>query len=99
MPEDFVKHFGHLRSAEVVYQGLLNQERIEDVRTGKYPGHEGVVAKGVRSAKVTIPNMDSGWQKIKTKRWLEELKQRAKTSEDFRKVMADNLAEQDHSSN
>jgi hypothetical protein len=33
-------------SAQVIYQGNLNMEFIRDVRSGKYPVWEGVVAKG-----------------------------------------------------
>jgi len=46
-PRDFVKTFGDLPyAAEVVYDGNLNKQFIEDVKTGKYPVYEGVVAKG-----------------------------------------------------
>ena len=46
-PGAFVKTFGDLPyAAEVVYRGNLNQQFISDVRTGKYPVVEGVVAKG-----------------------------------------------------
>lgn len=33
-------------AAEVIYEGNLNKEFISDVRSGKYPVWEGVVAKG-----------------------------------------------------
>ena len=46
-PKYFVETFGDLPyAAQVVYQGNLNKEFIEDVRNGKYPVWEGVVAKG-----------------------------------------------------
>lgn len=46
-PRVFVNTFGDLPwSAEVVYQGNLNKQFIEDVRAGKYPVVEGVIAKG-----------------------------------------------------
>ena len=46
-PRQFVKMFGDLPySAQVVYDGILNKQFIEDVRDGRYPVWEGVVAKG-----------------------------------------------------
>jgi len=47
LPKEFVKTFGDLPyTAQIVYQGNLNKQFIDDVRTGKYPVIEGVVAKG-----------------------------------------------------
>ena len=82
-----------------MHQGLMNQKRIEDVRTGKYPGHEGVVAKGVRIGKSNTSQHGLWMAKIKTNRWLKELKQQAKTSEELRNVLSDNLAEQGNAEN
>src|SRR5262249_27235675 len=48
-PKDFVAHFGHLRTAKVVYEGPFSRAFIEEVREGKYPVAEGVVAKGLHS--------------------------------------------------
>lgn len=46
-PRQFVKTFGDLSyAAEVIYEGNLNRQFIEDVRSGKYPVWEGVIAKG-----------------------------------------------------
>lgn len=46
-PREFVKAFGSMpQAAEVVYEGNLNKQFIEDVQKGKYPVVEGVVAKG-----------------------------------------------------
>jgi hypothetical protein len=46
-PRDFVKYFGDLSfAAQVIYEGKLNQQFIDDVRNGNYPVVEGVVAKG-----------------------------------------------------
>jgi hypothetical protein len=64
-PRHFVKYFGDLPfSAQIVYEGNLNKEFIEDVRNGLYPVVEGVVAKG-----------DDFRVKIKTKAYLERLKE------------------------
>jgi hypothetical protein len=46
-PRQFVKVFGDLPYvAQVVYEGNLNRQFIDDVRRGQYPVWEGVVAKG-----------------------------------------------------
>jgi hypothetical protein len=46
-PRDFVKLFGALPfAAQVVYDGMLTEEFINDVRAGIYPVTEGVVCKG-----------------------------------------------------
>ena len=67
-PADFLKYFGHLNVAEVVYEGLLTEELINDVDKGKYPVEEGVVCKG--GTRHTL------WRcKIKTQAYRERLKQ------------------------
>jgi len=46
-PRWFVETFGDAPyAAQVIYEGNLNMEFIRDVRAGKYPVWEGVVAKG-----------------------------------------------------
>jgi len=46
-PRQFQKSFGDLSySAEVVYEGHLNRQFIEDVRASRYPVWEGVICKG-----------------------------------------------------
>jgi hypothetical protein len=71
-PREFVNIFGKKLgdlAAQVVYEGNLNAEFIDDVRNGKYNAHEGVVCKGGSGHKL--------WRcKIKTKAYLEELKKR-----------------------
>lgn len=63
-PRDFVKNFGDLPfAAQVIYEGKLSQNFINDVRNGVYPVVEGVVAKG-----------DNFMVKIKTKEYLDKLK-------------------------
>lgn len=47
-PKQFVDIYGDLpQTAEIIYQGNLNKQFIMDVRSGKYPVFEGVIAKGV----------------------------------------------------
>jgi hypothetical protein len=46
-PRTFLKTFGDMpQAAQVVYEGNLNKQFIDDVRKGVYPVWEGVVAKG-----------------------------------------------------
>jgi hypothetical protein len=47
-PRDFVKMFGHLRTPRVVYEGNLNEQLIQDVRSNNFSPrlNEGVVCKG-----------------------------------------------------
>jgi hypothetical protein len=62
-PRDFVKNFGDLPyAAQVVYEGNLSRQFIEDVRQGVYPVVEGVIAKG-----------DDFMVKIKTYAYLKKL--------------------------
>jgi len=64
-PREFVKLFGSLREcAEVIYEGNLNQSFIDDVRKGRYPVWEGVVAKGT---------IDPFMVKIKTDAYFKKL--------------------------
>lgn len=45
--KQFQEFFGdHPNSAEVIYEGPLNTRFITDVKKGKYPVFEGVIAKG-----------------------------------------------------
>jgi hypothetical protein len=78
-PKDFLDNFGHLKIAEHIYTGNLNEELIEQVRKekidleSKYPIKtaipEGMVVKG--------GNRHNRWMsKIKTERYREELKKR-----------------------
>jgi hypothetical protein len=70
-PRSFLKFFGHLDVAEVLYDGILTEEFIKDVREGKYPVREGVVCKGGDGYNHTL------WMcKIKTLSYIEELKTR-----------------------
>lgn len=62
-PRQFVKMFSDLDfTAKVVYDGNLNKQFIEDVRSGKYPVYEGVIVKG-----------DDFMIKIKTREYFQEL--------------------------
>lgn len=96
LPEEFVAQFGHLRIAELVYQGPFTRPFIEEVRAGKYPVKEGVVAKGVRERVRRKGKVERAvWlAKVKTNTWLEELRKRAGDSEDLRRQLQENEQEQ-----
>jgi hypothetical protein len=63
-PKDFIKVYGDMpQAAEIVYEGNMNKQFINDVKTGKYNVFEGVVAKG------------NDWSvKIKTDAYFEKLR-------------------------
>lgn len=88
LPRDFIRLFGHLDIPAVVYEGNFNEQFIEDVRSGKYPVEEGVVAKGGDT-------QHHLWMaKIKTRQWLERLRERASQDERLVQFLKENVAEQ-----
>jgi hypothetical protein len=94
LPSDFVKDFGHLKIAEVVYRGNFGPQFVQDVKEGKYKVAEGVVAKGVILGKKKSPQHGLWMSKVKTLWWLNELKRRAQTDAAFRQALMENLSEQ-----
>jgi hypothetical protein len=67
-PCQFVADFGHLHTAQMVYEGRLTGKFAEDVRVGRYGVAEGVVCKG------GLGGADLWMVKIKTYAYLEKLK-------------------------
>ena len=94
LPADFVKHFEHLPIAEVVYEGPFAESFVNAVYQGKYGAGEGVVAKGVMSPNNKSAQHGLWMSKVKTKAWLDQLKQNAKQSDAFLKILRENLSEQ-----
>ena len=74
LPADFVSLFGHIRIAEVVYEGPFDRNFVEGVRDGQYVDGEGIVAKGVKLGKNKNAQHGLWMSKVKTKGWLDELK-------------------------
>jgi len=94
IPRDFVKVFGHLPIAEVVYEGNFNQEFIQAVKNGSVLTGEGVVAKGVKPG--TKNPVHGLWMsKVKTSAWLQELKKRCDTNAALKRVLEENIKEQE----
>lgn len=90
LPSDFLKHFGHLRTAEVLYEGPFTKEFVNKVIYDnlEYELGEGVVVKGGKS-------QHKLWMtKVKTKKWLEELKTKAEKFKSLAQVLSENQQEQ-----
>lgn len=70
-PKQFMNDFGHLHIPELIYEGNLNQELIQNVKNNIYNLKEGLVCKGTRKTK----SQDVVWMvKIKTLDWLNKIK-------------------------
>jgi hypothetical protein len=66
-PRDFLRMFGEMGVARPVYEGMMNDTLINDVRKGRYGVKEGVVCKAMVG--------DEMWMwKIKTLAYMERLK-------------------------
>jgi hypothetical protein len=67
-PRDFVRHFGHIPcTAQVLYEGVLNNEFVQSVINNELPVQEGVVAKGGQGHQLWMA-------KIKTAAWVQSIK-------------------------
>lgn len=85
-PEDFINDFGHLHIPKVVYEGILDENFINDVKKNKFNLREGVIAKGVLKSKKNEKKLY--YCKIKTDSWLLKLKEKYGESalkEEFKK--------------
>ncbi len=78
-PTDFIKYFGHLDTAKVLYEGHINSELFDKVKQSTLEGmtFEGVVCKGANDKKTKMPIMF----KIKSQAWLDKLKEYCKDDE------------------
>ena len=66
-PRTFLEQFGHLHVPSVIYEGPFTEEFVQDVRNGKYPVVEGVVAKGGEKHDLWL-------MKVKTLSYLQRLR-------------------------
>lgn len=66
----FMDTFGHLPVAQVVYEGVMDDELVERVAAGEFAVDEGMVCKGM----VGRPPHGLWMRKIKTRQYLERLK-------------------------
>jgi hypothetical protein len=74
LPQDFLKLFGDLDIAKLLYQGNITHPFVEDVQEGRLAGcsGEGVVCKGAPLKNGYPPHMF----KVKTKTWIARLKEK-----------------------
>jgi len=68
-PKEFIKNFGHLHIPDIVHQGTLTEQFIEDVKSNKFGLDEGVMVKGSDNKELWV-------KKIKTREWITRLKQK-----------------------
>lgn len=74
-PKRFIKDFGYLHIPKIVYQGNLNKQLFEWVKTNSLPGYENKLWEGV-VCKSEIDKENIYYCKIKTQTWLDELKEK-----------------------
>jgi hypothetical protein len=70
-PKQFIKDFSKVGIPEIIYEGNLNREFVNNVKTNKFKLKEGVVDKGL------IPNKKENnlyYCKIKTNDWFDRLR-------------------------
>jgi hypothetical protein len=79
LPTEFIKYFGHLDTAKVLYEGYVGTELFDKVKQSTLEGmtFEGVVCKGANDKKTKMPIMF----KIKSQAWLDKLKDYCKGDE------------------
>jgi hypothetical protein len=94
LPRDFLDQFGHLKVPEVIYEGNFNRQLITDVMDGKYPVDEGVVAKGILLGKKKNPQHGLWMAKIKTRSWMDRLREKAETIKGLQQILKENEREQ-----
>ena len=71
-PRRFIQLFGHLPTPQILYDGILTEQFVQDVREGRYPVNEGVICKGGGEKSCH----DIWMVKIKTFAYLDKLKKR-----------------------
>lgn len=78
-PEPFIELFGHLDIPKVCYQGHVTTDLFDQVKQSILPGmtFEGVVCKAASDTNAKMPVMF----KIKSRAWLEKLKEYCKGDE------------------
>jgi hypothetical protein len=78
-PTQFIKYFGHLDTAKVLYEGHVSTDLFDKVKQSTLPGmtFEGVVCKGASTNNANMPVMF----KIKSQAWLNRLNEYCKGNE------------------
>jgi len=70
-PFEFVDNFGELGIPKIIYKGDFNEELVSDIKNNKYNLSEGVIIKGIKKTK---KSSEVFMAKIKTKEWLNKVK-------------------------
>lgn len=70
-PKEFVKNFKHLGIPEVIYEGNLNREFVQSIKSNTDLA-EGVICKGLVKTKKGVEQLY--YCKVKTMQWLDDLK-------------------------
>lgn len=78
-PADFIKYFGHLDAAKLLYEGYVDVTLFDVIKQSTLDGmtFEGVVCKSANDKKTKAPIMF----KIKSQAWLNKLKEYCKDDE------------------
>jgi hypothetical protein len=81
MPAQFIKLYGHLDIPKVLYEGHVSEELFDRVKQSSLKGmtFEGVVCKGKDNNNAKMPVMF----KIKSKAWLDKLREYCKGDENL----------------
>lgn len=84
IPKEFLRLTEKLPRAELLYEGVLNQEIIESIKNGTLPGmtFEGVIGK-LNSGRPGLPDMF----KIKSEAWKTKLREYCKGDENLYRLM------------
>lgn len=85
-PREFLRFFGHLDHAPVLYEGRVSVELFDKVKQSTLPGmtFEGVVCKGPSQNNAQMPIMF----KIKSKAWLDKLRAYCKGNESLFEMLS-----------
>lgn len=94
VPEEFLRVGDHVPTAELLHTGHFDLPFVEQVRSGAIGGDgEGVVAKGFTGRKQTVHNL---WMaKVKTRWWLQRLREHAALHGHLGAELAANTREQE----
>jgi hypothetical protein len=66
-PRDFLRTFDSLHTPRLIYEGVLNDTLVNDIKAGAYDVDEGIVCKGGSGHKLWM-------RKIKTQAYIDRLK-------------------------
>lgn len=67
-PKDFIDTFEHLGIPKIIFEGILDETQIDQIKSNIYNLNEGVVIKGVENGKVFMV-------KLKTNDWIKKVRE------------------------